>query len=107
MTPRALAVLVLMTAIARADLAPPPPPPQNVAPTVLEARRIAGEKAIVPDDQTKTDITRSGKEKTVSSFKLCLAADGSINSVTQLKSSGFPPYDKKIISTIKTEWKYK
>src|SRR6185295_9809912 len=37
---------------------PPPAPPQNVPPTALDANRIAGEKNIVPDDVTKTEISR-------------------------------------------------
>ena len=36
-------------------------------------------------------------------------ADGSHNiaSVNQLKSTGFPPYDQKIINTIRGEWRYR
>ena len=43
---------------------------------MLEGSRIAGEKNIVPDDVTKTEIQRSGKDKIVGSFKLCLTVDG-------------------------------
>ena len=76
-------------------------------PTALEASRIAGEKNIIPDDNTKIEIQRSGKEKIVGSFKLCINTEGSINSVSQLKSSGFSQYDAKIIATIRGEWRYK
>jgi protein TonB len=86
---------------------PPPAPPQNVAPTALDANRIAGEKNIVPDDGTKTEISRSGKEKLVGSFKLCITAEGNINTVSQLKSTGFPAYDQKIQNTIRGEWRYR
>jgi protein TonB len=86
---------------------PPPAPPQNVAPTALDANRIAGEKNIVPDDVTKTEISRSGKDKLVGSFKLCITAEGNINTVAQLKSTGFPAYDQKIQNTIRGEWRYR
>jgi protein TonB len=86
---------------------PPPAPPQNVAPTALDANRIAGEKNITPDDVTKTEISRSGKDKLVGSFKLCITAEGNINTVNQLKSTGFAAYDNKIVNTIRGEWRYR
>jgi len=89
---------------------PPPPPPRaaplNVAPTSLEANRIAGEKDIVPDDVTKTEISRSGKDRLVGSFKLCINAKGNVAAVNQLKSTGIPTYDQKIKNTIRGEWRY-
>ena len=54
---------------------PPPKPPQNVPPTMLEGSRIAGEKMISPDDVTKTEIQRSGKDRIIGSFKLCLTVE--------------------------------
>jgi protein TonB len=86
---------------------PPPAPPQNVAPTALDANRISGEKNIVPDDVTKTEISRSGKDKLIGSYKLCITNDGNISSVVQLKSTGFPAYDSKIQTTIRGEWRYR
>jgi protein TonB len=86
---------------------PPPAPPQNVPPTMLEGSRTAGDKNIVPDDVTKTEISRSGKDRIIGSFKLCLTVGGEIQSVNQLKSTGFPAYDQKILSTIKGSWRYK
>jgi len=86
---------------------PPPAPPQVVPPTALEASRVSGEKNIVPDDVTKTEISRSGKDRLIGSFKLCLSTAGEIASVTQLKSTGFGAYDRKILNTIRGEWRYK
>jgi TonB family protein len=85
---------------------PPPAPPQNVAPTVLEGQRIVGDKHIQPDDVTKVEIARSGKEKIVASFKLCVDARGAVTTVNLLKSSGFPAYDRKLQAGIKA-WRYK
>jgi protein TonB len=86
---------------------PPPAPPQNVPPTLLEGSRISGEKDIKPDDVTKTEIGRSGKDRTIGSYKLCLTNTGAIASVAQLKSTGFPAYDNKIMTKMRNEWRYK
>ncbi len=88
---------------------PPPPPaaPQNVPPTLLEGSRIAGEKMIIPDDVTKTEIQRSGKDKLIGSFKLCINAGGEVTSVSMLKSTGFGAYDSRISGKMRGEWKYK
>ena len=86
---------------------PPPAPPQNVPPTLLEGSRIAGEKMIVPNDVTKTEIQRSGKTRLIGSFKLCLTSGGAVSSVKMLKSTGFSSYDNKILTKMRTEWRYK
>ncbi|HSN30670.1 MAG TPA: hypothetical protein VLT45_30495 [Kofleriaceae bacterium] len=86
---------------------PPPAPPQNVPPTMLEGSRIAGDKMITPDDVTKTEIQRSGKDRVIGSFKLCLTVGGEIQSVNMLKSTGFGAYDQKILSTIRGSWRYR
>ena len=85
---------------------PPPAPPQNVPPTLLEGSRIAGNKNIVPDDVTKTEIQRSGKEKIVGSYKLCIDAGGRVTTINQLKSTSFGAYDAKIQREMRT-WKYR
>jgi len=86
---------------------PPPMPPQIVPPAALKQFRIAGEDQIMPDDVTKTEIQRSGKDKVVGSWKFCLTAEGAISLVTMLKSTGFSAYDNRITSTIRGEWRYK
>jgi protein TonB len=85
---------------------PPPAPPQNVPPTLLEGSRIAGDKNIVPDDVTKTEIQRSGKEKIVGSFKLCISADGAVTTINRLKSTSFEAYDSKIQREMRN-WRYR
>ena len=87
--------------------APPPVPTQNVAPTVLDANRIGGDKDIAPDSNTQTEISRAGVESVVGAFKICLTAEGAIDTVTQLKGTGFPAYDTKIQSTIRRTWRYR
>jgi hypothetical protein len=86
---------------------PPSPPPQLVAPSALEALRIAGDKIILPDPDTRTEIIASGKDRLVGTYKLCVTASGNIQTVVQLKSTGFPAYDAKIRATIRDEWRYR
>jgi serine/threonine protein kinase len=84
-----------------------PAAPQIVTPSALDANRIAGEKEIIPDENTQSEIGRAGVEKVAGSFKLCVAADGNVSTVTQLKSTGFPAYDSKIQNTIRGKWRYR
>jgi hypothetical protein len=88
---------------------PPPPPPsgsaQTVPPTLLEGHRIAGTRAIAPDDRTKIAIARSGKDRLIGSLKLCVNALGEITVVSLLKSTGFPDYDAKLERGMR-EWRY-
>jgi len=84
-----------------------PTAPQVIAAAQLDANRISGDKEIVPDNNTQTEIGRSGVEQVVGSFKLCVAVDGNVATVTPLRSTGFPAYDAKILSTIRGKWRYK
>ncbi|MGE0404113.1 MAG: energy transducer TonB [Kofleriaceae bacterium] len=84
----------------------PEPAPKTIPPKMLEANRIAGDKAIVPDDETKTEMMRAHKDKVIGTFKVCLDSAGTIREVRMLKSTGFSPYDEKIMSGIRA-WKYK
>jgi len=77
-----------------------------VPPSLLESYRTKGDKNIVPDDPTKKEIARSGNDKVVGSYKLCVDARGAVASVSQLKSTGFPAYDAKITGEMK-RWGYK
>ncbi len=88
-------------------LPPPPPGSQPDVPSrVLEELRIAGKRAIVPDDATKTLITASKKAKVIGSFKLCIDVNGAVTNVTLLKSTGFAAYDQKLATEMKS-WAYK
>jgi Gram-negative bacterial TonB protein C-terminal len=78
-----------------------------IAPTALDANRLSGEKSIIPDDATQGAISRSGTEKVISSYKLCITVEGAISSVTVLKTTGYPAYDDKIQATIRRDWRFK
>jgi hypothetical protein len=86
---------------------PPPAVPQVVAPAALDAYRIAGERTIVPDAVTMDAISRAGADTVVSTYKLCVTAEGNINVLTQMRSSNFPAYDEKIRNTIRRDWRYR
>jgi periplasmic protein TonB len=88
---------------------PPPPPPQEpqiVPQQAIEASRIAGEKQIPPDDNTKTQISRSGSNKVVTTVKMCLSAGGNVEKLSMIKSSGYPEYDSKIKDGMR-QWRYR
>jgi serine/threonine protein kinase len=84
-----------------------PTAPQVVVPAALEANRIGGDKTIIPDAVTQDAITRAGVESVVSTYKLCVAADGEVSLITQMRSTGFAAYDDKIRSTIRATWRYR
>ncbi|HSS03486.1 MAG TPA: protein kinase [Kofleriaceae bacterium] len=81
--------------------------PQIIPPNALDANRIAGEKSIAPDETTMDAIGRSGTEKLISSYKVCVTAEGAISAVSQLRSTGFPAYDAKIQTTIRRDWRFR
>ena len=84
-----------------------PPAAQTVSPTTLEANRIAGDRTIAPDPVTIDALARTGEDKLVSTYKICITTEGAVESVTQLKSSGYAAYDEKIRNAIRKEWRYR
>ena len=93
---------------------PPPPPPlppsvsvwQTVSPTLLEGNRIRGDKDIEPDAPTKAQIAKSGKDRLIGSYKLCIDAQGAVTAVMPLKSTGFSDYDAKLRREMQ-QWAYR
>lgn len=73
---------------------------------MVENQRIAGSKRIVPDSLVQADIIAAGKTKVVASMKMCLDDKGNVSSVTQLKSSGFPTYDRKLMTEMR-QWLFR
>jgi TonB family protein len=77
----------------------------NLPPRLLESRRIAGDKLVVPDNNTKDAIMESGVGSVIGSFKLCLDEAGAVASVTTLRPTGFEAYDRTIHAAMK-KWRY-
>jgi hypothetical protein len=78
---------------------------QMVAPSILETRRVKGSILIVPDDMDKWKMAERRLTRIMHSSKLCIDVEGHIASVTMLRASGLPSYDKMIHDRIK-EWEY-
>ncbi len=79
--------------------------PVAVAVELVEARRLSGEKQVLPDDQTKDAIRARGVTGTTALFKLCLDASGVPTEVTRQRSSCFPRYDERIRTTM-LAWRF-
>jgi hypothetical protein len=89
---------------------PPPPPmtgPIIVPNSVLEARRIAGDKRLVPRDEDKLAMQKAGKTQVVTTVKMCVNDAGKVDSTKLLKSSGYPAYDAMIRAAIEKTWTYR
>lgn len=93
---------------------PPPPSTSKRLPLTLaqkkfsklmEGRRIAGEKGIVPDDETKELIRPYGEQQITGTFRLCVNEAGRVESVLPLRSTGFPGYDRDLLAGM-AQWIY-
>lgn len=84
----------------------PPTPSAAIAPSALEQLRIAGQKFIVPDDETMAEIDQAGRPKLVTTYKLCIDTAGSVAVLDMLKPSGFPAYDAKMQREMRA-WRYR
>ncbi|MBT8493938.1 MAG: energy transducer TonB [Deltaproteobacteria bacterium] len=88
--------------------APPPAPKKaKIVPVqVLKGLRIAGESNIQPPSKATVAMERSGKSRVVATAKMCLTEGGRVKSVSLIKRSGYPTWDRKIRAKMKS-WKYK
>jgi serine/threonine protein kinase len=99
-----------LPAVVIAPVPPPPAPPaapQIVAPVALDANRISGDKVILPDAKTQSEIARAGVGSVAGTYKLCISTEGTVSSVSPVKGTGFASYDAKIQNTIRTQWRYR
>ncbi|HUH04383.1 MAG TPA: energy transducer TonB [Kofleriaceae bacterium] len=71
----------------------------------IEERRTHGDPKIYPPDPTLIAIKRDGVSRVVTTVKMCLSAQGTVQQLEVLKSSGYPAYDALIRSTMRT-WRY-
>jgi TonB family protein len=97
-----LAILILLAWAVPAVAAPDP---IEVSPSELAGRRIAGEKQIEPDDDTRAEMIRAHKDRVIGSFKICIDREGKMENVRVVKSTGFPAYDRKLKRKM-MEWRY-
>jgi hypothetical protein len=110
----AMARLVYPAAAASEPEVLPMPPPLSRSkkrprmlsnPRLIEGRRIAGAKNIIPDDETKTAIQRAGAPTLQGTFRVCLDDTGVVESVLPLQSTGVSRYDTQLIAHMRA-WRY-
>jgi hypothetical protein len=73
---------------------------------LVEGTRIAGNKLITPDDDTWAQVASRDLRRIQASFRVCLDEAGAVESVLPFRSSGFAAYDRKIMATIASTWRY-
>lgn len=93
----------------------PPPPSKSKRPalsigqrqfhTLMEGKRIAGERFIVPDAETKSLVAQIRGAKVRGTFRLCLDEAGRVESVLPMKSTGLPAYDRDLLAGM-YRWRY-
>ena len=80
--------------------------PKTVAPSAIKQNRVSGNSQIQPSDADKNQISRDRKSRIITVAKICLNVSGGVSSARVIKSSGYPGYDRKIQSTMRS-WRYK
>lgn len=85
---------------------PAPKPPEVVPPTEVEAQRVLGEKFIQPEDGTKLQMAREGRERVEARVTMCLSTRGDVTRTRLDHSSGYPEYDARILEAMQA-WKYR
>ena len=81
-------------------------PPSLLPPTAFRANRVSGNEQIQPDDLTKLEISRAGKNRLVMSVKVCVGSAGDVSAATPVGGgTGFAAYDAKILRAV-ASWRY-
>jgi hypothetical protein len=90
-----------------------PVPPTTNAPhaqmmpsSLVENRRLAGERGIGPDDMTKEHLHQQGIAAVRADVQMCLDEAGAPATITMTSSSCVPDYDARILKKM-AEWRYK
>jgi hypothetical protein len=101
------ALLLAASAASAAEADTAPPHHVNVAPQALEARRLAGDRIVEPDAETKKKIVADQRRIAAAIFQLCIDERGAVVTTDLLHSSGYPDWDDKIRSTMRETWRYR
>lgn len=103
-----VAVSVSRSAQAPGDPAgatPPAAAARNVPPSEIEARRIKGDRNILPDVDDARAIESSDIDRVITSVKMCVDTAGHVSEARLLRSSNYPGYDRKILAEIQA-WQF-
>ena len=84
--------------------APPAPQPPTVASGKL--RRRTGDLVIAPGDAARQAIAAAGTPLAVAVVKVCVAADGNVESDKLVKTSNVAAYDQQLLDDIKAHWTF-
>lgn len=79
-----------------------PPPPKSVL--IAKLNRRTGAPAIPPDDDAQK--AAAGAAFAVAIVRVCLTADGKVDTAKVVKSSGVPAYDAQLVHTIQDTWTF-
>jgi hypothetical protein len=91
-------------AITAADLTPSASGPL-VSSVLLEQRRTAGDREIVPDGDVIDVMRNRGIGRVVGAFTFCVDETGHVTSVKAVKTTSVVPYDQKIEREIR-DWAF-
>ena len=86
---------------------PPAPPsePKEISDRELDARRVAGNRNILPSSRTQTRIQRDGRDAITAVIRMCLDPTGSVETLNVQRSSGYSDYDQRLLSEMR-QWRY-
>lgn len=87
---------------AGAPASPGPPPPKTVL--LDKLHRLTGEPSILPGEDAQK--AAGGKPMAVAIVRVCLTAEGKVDSAKVVKSSGVPAYDEQLQRTIQDTWTF-
>jgi hypothetical protein len=82
--------------------------PKIKKPVLIEeskAKRISGNSRIEAPNDVKVSMQRAGDEKVLGTTKLCVDTSGNVVSAKTAKSTGYDPYDDKLVSEM-SRWRY-
>jgi TonB family protein len=81
-------------------------PARAAPPSVVidKLRRVTGDAAILPSDDARK--AAEGKPLASAIIRVCLRADGTVESTRVLKSSGVAAYDEQLQTTIRASWTF-
>lgn len=92
-------------AITAADLTPSASGPPRISGVLLEQRRTAGDKDIVPDQDVVDVMRNRGMGRVIGAFMFCIDETGHVTSVRTVKGTTVVPYDDKITREMK-DWAF-
>lgn len=81
-------------------------PPPIVPPSVAKGLRLSGDDQLAPSDPVRLAIARDGKDQVRGTFKVCVGADGAVDAVHVLASTGYPAYDGELVQRM-CAWAYR